>query len=147
MIKWDATALHSHMDFVWLRLGSTWVTMIQQNLGAPTQKSRVLLCHYAVNVTSWDFKLNWVKLSKLLKPEGHSRSHGIWRQTASWLSIINSWLKERGKRKEKQGVILGYQLDFIPAKATSHGPCVYYARDLCRKSTKRCIRLADTNCD
>jgi hypothetical protein len=29
--------------------------------------------------------------------------------------------------------LLGYQLGFIPAKATSHGPCVCHAGDLCRR--------------
>jgi hypothetical protein len=56
---------------------------------------------------------------------------------ADCIMIVNYQFTIKGKRQEKQGVILGYQLDFIPAKATSHGPCICYARDLCRKSTKR----------
>jgi hypothetical protein len=42
---------------------------------------------------------------------------------------------------------LGYQLGLIHAIATSHGPCVCYACDLCRKLTERCVRLAEMNCD
>jgi hypothetical protein len=57
------------------------------------------------------------------------------------------------RRRGRWGGFLGYQLGLIPASnieihvATSHGPCVCYARDLCRKLTERCVRLADMNCD
>jgi hypothetical protein len=49
--------------------------------------------------------------------------------------------------KSCKRVLIGYQLGLIPAIATSHGPCVCYARDLCRKLTERCVQLADMNCN
>jgi hypothetical protein len=37
------------------------------------------------------------------------------------------------RQAEQHLNLLGYQLGLIPSIATSHGPCICYARNLCMK--------------